>query len=322
MTTSRAQEQARPAQAAPPPAIVKHPGCPQWGLGFLIEERDEKRFYDFEDGLSHSIAKAFWSKLEPVDLGTEEMAALEAKIKGLKVKATPAKKPRARVAAVPSTTFEEQVTRFEQAFAGGFAGDTFVAQERGVATTVVDKKTKAVVEAAIGAAQRLLAKAELEPLLASGSFADVVGRVKEVHKSAGGLLHPLGDLIPFGKMPAEHYEAFAKGLFDVLHGSGEYGPRFQKFVDALAVDKLATWPLATVLSALFEPATHVFVKPSVYEKQAAVAGFDIGYERVPSAASYARMQALAATVDGKLREKGLAPRDRMDVYAFMKSVKG
>ena len=56
------------AASASAPVIVKHPGCPQWGLGLLIEERDDKRFYDFEDGLSHSIAKAFWSKLEPVKL--------------------------------------------------------------------------------------------------------------------------------------------------------------------------------------------------------------------------------------------------------------
>ena len=49
MATSRSTEPSAPI-------IVKHPGCPQWGLGYLVEERDEKRFYDFEDGHNHSIA--------------------------------------------------------------------------------------------------------------------------------------------------------------------------------------------------------------------------------------------------------------------------
>ena len=48
------------------PQVVKHPDRPQWGLGWLIEERDDKRTYEFEDVQSHSIAKAFWPKLEKV----------------------------------------------------------------------------------------------------------------------------------------------------------------------------------------------------------------------------------------------------------------
>lgn len=321
MSTPRLPDTARAAQLAPPPPIVKHPGCPQWGLGYLVEERDEKRFYEFEDGLAHSIAKPYWSKLEPVDLGKPELAALEAKIKSLKVKHSPAKKPRARVVAVPSTTFEEQVTRFEKAFPGGFTGEAYVAAERGVIAAAGAKKQKAILANAVATAQRALSRAELEKLVAAGSFADVIARVKEVHKAAGGLLHPLGDLIPFGKMPVERHEEFSRAVLDVLHGSGDFGPRFDKLIAALATDKLATWPLATVLSALVDPATHVFVKPSLYEKQAAVLGVDIGYERIPTAASYARMQALATTVDGKLREKGLAPTDRLDVYSFMKTIK-
>jgi hypothetical protein len=321
MTTPRLPGPAPRAQLAPPPPIVKHPGCPQWGLGYLIEERDEKRFYEFEDGLSHSIAKPFWSKLEPVSLDSDELAALEAKIKTLKVKMSPARKPRARHVAPPSTTFEEQVARFEKTFVGGFEGDAFVAAERGIGETAPDKKAKAVVAWAVATAKRALSKTELSGLIAAGSFADVIARVREVHKSAGGLLHPLGDLIPFGKMPAERHEAFSTALFDLLYGSDEYGARFDRFVAVLATDKLATWPLVTVLPALLEPKTHAFVKPSLYEKQAAILGIDIGYERVPSAASYARMQSLASTVDAKLREKSLTPRDNLDVYAFIKGIK-
>src|SRR5262245_9611630 len=107
------------------PLIVKHPGCPQWGLGLLAEERDDKRFYDFEDGLSHSIARAYWSKLQPVELGLDEATALEKKVRGHRdrplVSRSPAK-PRVRppraVEPALMLTFDEHVARFESAFPG------------------------------------------------------------------------------------------------------------------------------------------------------------------------------------------------------------
>src|SRR5262245_4068942 len=114
------------------PLIVKHPGAPQWGLGYFVEERDDKRIYDFEDGQSHSIAKPFWAKLESVDLDEAEHAAFEAKIKGLKVKVSPAKKPRARATPKGTTTFDEQAARFEALFPGGFDGEAWQREERGV----------------------------------------------------------------------------------------------------------------------------------------------------------------------------------------------
>jgi hypothetical protein len=333
----------RKAEPPRPPTIVKHPGCPQWGLGMLVEERDDKRIYDFEDGQSHSIAKAFWSKIESVQLAADEAIALEAKIKSLRVKADPAKKPRVRTVAPPSMTWDEQVARFETLFPGGFTGDVFTDNERGgageppppstMAPAVADgeepvpstaapgprsKKAKAHSRnQAIATARELLGKSELSPLLAAGKVADVIARVRKVHQAAGNLLHPLGDLIPFSKLPEDHQPAVAEAIVALLHGDGDFGPRFDKFVEVLAADKLNTWPLATVLSALVEPETHVFVKPSFYEKQAAIVGYDLGYDRLPSAAVYERMRGLCAEVEQRLRAKGHAPRDRMDVYAFI-----
>jgi hypothetical protein len=317
MTTSRTSHLDR-TPAHQPPLIVKHSGCPQWGLGYLVEERDDKRFYDFEDGLSHSIARAFWGKLEPVQLGGPELTALESRLRGLRAKSS-AKKPRPRATPVATTTFAEQLTRFAGEFPGGFEGETFIKEERGVVSdpSKIEKKSKAYKAQAIGAAQTLLAASELRPLIAAGSFEAIFERAKQVHKAASGLLHPLGDIIPFSKMPPEHYEAFAKALFDVLHGEGDFSARFDRWVETLAADGLATWPLATAPAALFAPEEHAFVKPSFYEKQATVLGIDIGYERVPSSAAYGRMQALAGTVRGKLVEAGEAPRDLLDVFSFL-----
>ncbi len=59
------------------------------------------------------------------------------------------------------------------------------------------------------------------------------------------------------------------------------------------------------------------MKPSFFEKRAAVLGFNLAYDRAPSAEGYTRMQSLARELERRLRERGLAPRDLMDVYAFL-----
>jgi hypothetical protein len=306
------------------PLIVKHPGCPQWGLGLLAEERDDKRFYDFEDGLSHSIARPYWSKLQPVELGFDEATALEKKVRGLRDKPALSRgakaRPRPSRAAGPSVlvTFDEEVARFDAAFPGGFLGTRFVEEERGTGEIPVGKaKGKGHKAGAIAAAAALLNRADLERLLESGAPAEVVARVRQVHQASAGLLHPLGDLIPFSKMPADHHGAFATATLDLLYGTGEYAARFDRFVEVLSKGKLQTWPLATVLAALSSPSDHTFVKPSFFEKQAQILGFELGYERVPSSAAYGRMLALAREVERRLREKGHEPRDLVDVYAFL-----
>jgi hypothetical protein len=343
---------AAPAEPAAP-TIVRHTGCPQWGLGWLVEERDDKRIYDFEDGQPHSIARAFWAKLEAVQLQGEELASLESKIKSLKVKPEPPKKPRQRTVTAPAITFDEQVARFTAAYEGGFGGAAYVAKERpawvepeaapaaspesvaapaseaspegdGAAEQAAPaapapkkKKVKGGIEAVIAAARRELDAAELSAMNAAGNVEGILERVRRVHQAAGDLLHPLGDTIPFAKMAPEHHAPVAQAIVAALHGDGDASERYQAMVTALSAAKLETWPLATVLGAASKPSEHAFVKPSFYEKQALVIGFELGYERTPSAAGYGRMQALARAVEGKLREKGQQPRDLFDVYVFM-----
>lgn len=299
------------------PIVVKHVSCPEWGLGYLAEERDEKRFYDFEDGQSHSIAKAFWSKLEAVTLGTAETAALEKKVRSLRDQRSAPGKAKPRAVAVALADFDAQFARFLEVCPGGFAGERFVKDERGTVVEEADKKVKPSKAQAIAMAQKLLAKSELDRQIAASAFAEVLTNVRAIFKVATGLVHPLGDVIPFNKMPAERDRAFAESLRELLYGSGAYEARFDKFVATLAEAHLATWPLATVLPALVFPNEHTFVKPSYYEKQAALLAFDLRYERVPNSAAYSRMQQLAADLGKRVVDRGQTPRDKMDVYGFI-----
>lgn len=307
---------ATPATASAP-IVVKHVSCPEWGLGYLAEERDEKRFYDFEDGQSHSIAKAFWSKLEAVTLGTAETAALEKKVRSLRDQRSAPGKAKPRAVAVSLADFDAQFARFLEVCPGGFAGERFVKDERGTVVEEADKKVKPSKAQAIAMAQKLLAKSELDRQIAASAFAEVLTNVRAIFKVATGLVHPLGDVIPFNKMPAERDRAFAESLRELLHGDGAYEARFDKFVATLAEAHLATWPLATVLPALVFPNEHTFVKPSYYEKQAALLAFDLRYERVPNSAAYNRMQQLAADLGKRVVDRGQTPRDKMDVYGFI-----
>lgn len=310
-----------PTTSAPAPNIVKHPGCPEWGLGLLAEERDDKRFYDFEDGLVHSIAKAFWSKLEPVTLGSAETHALEKKVRGLKEqRSTASGKPKARAQAPVLASFDVQVARFAELYPGGFSGERYIKEERGSAGEASDataKKSKGQRSQAIALAKDLVSQQILDKKLADSAFAEVIANVKALHKGAGGLLHPLGDIIPFGKLPEAEERAVAEASRELLYGQGAFDVRFDKLVAALAKANLGTWPLVTFLSALVYPNEHVFVKPSYFEKQAALIGFDLRYERVPSAAAYARMKALVEEVSKRLVAKGQTPRDHLDVYTFI-----
>lgn len=299
------------------PIVVKHVSCPEWGLGYLSEERDEKRFYDFEDGQNHSIAKAFWSKLEAVALGTAETAALEKKVRSLRDQRSTPGKAKPRAVAVALADFDAQFARFLEVCPGGFAGERFVKDERGTVIEEADKKIKPSKAQAIAMAQKVLAKSELDRQIAASAFAEVLTNVRAIFKVATGLVHPLGDVIPFNKMPAERDRAFAESLRELLYGNGAYEARFDKFVATLAEAHLATWPLATVLPALVFPNEHTFVKPSYYEKQAVLLAFDLRYERVPNSAAYNRMQQLASDLGKRVVDRGQTPRDKMDVYGFI-----
>lgn len=292
-------------------SVVKHSRCPEWGRGLLIKEHDDKRFYEFEDGKSHVIGRAFWNLLEQVQMTEQEVDALENKLQLRRPRTT--SKPKKAAPKKPVPTFEAQLTWFEQNFAGGFAGDEWLAQERGVAT----KKGKAFKNYAIATAQRELAAKELKSLLAAKDYAGIMTRVQTVLKAAGNLLHPLGDLIPFSKLPTERHETFATALVDLLHGTEAFELRFDAYVTVLAHDSLATWPLVTVLPALLAPDEYVFVKPSFFETQAAVLSFALGYQRTPSAQSYMRMLGLANELKTQLTSKALAPADLLDVYGFI-----
>jgi hypothetical protein len=295
--------------------IVRFPSRPEWGRGLLVEERDGKRYYDFEDGERHVLLEQGWSKLEEVMLPDKERAQLERRLKGIAQRKEAVAKRSKKRGAVGKTaaSFADQLAFFDAKFAGGFLGEKYVEDERAPADRRGPKGYK---ERILLLARDTLSKEALESAKAAGDFTGVVDRVRKVMQSAFTLMHPQSDVVPFTNMVPANHEAFVATLLDLLHGTGPYAGRFDRYVEVLARTKV-TWPLASFVPAVYFPNEHLFIKPQPIEEQASILGMSVGFDPEPTAEGYERMRAVGEEVRKRLAEAGHAPRDLLDVYTFI-----
>ncbi len=284
-----------------PPAFVQHPARPTWGHCIIVGEHDGKIHLQCEDGEEHAIAATHRQHLVSVTPPPEQVETLVAQIQGRRSVAAAkaareaklrAQKPRAPKA--PRLSFDQQLERFAAASPGGFT------QPR---------------DPAIEQAASLLGK---DALTGDAGFANVQALV-----AATALLHPMEGQIPLRAIGEAHRAPIVAALRELLHGAGDYGPRFDAWVAAIAAartdpaQKGPSWPLTTLLPALFAPGEHVFVKPKLFQEQAKILELPIEYVSLPNGAVYEQFRALVRAVEGRLRERGIAPRDLMDVASFV-----
>jgi hypothetical protein len=115
-------------------------------------------------------------------------------------------------------------------------------------------------------------------------------------------------------------KAFAKGLYDLLHGAGTPDARFDRWCRVLAglprrQTRVLTWPVATVFGFIAQPETHFYVKPNVTREAAKAYFYPLDYQSKPNAATYAGMLAFAETVRRDTAK--LHPRDMIDLQSFI-----
>jgi len=304
--------------------IYRHPAKPEWGRGILVEEREAKLILHWEDGAEHAVGSAYRDRLELVELDAGEAAELSDRILDLRSRAlkaleraAKAKTSRKRTAARPAAkvSFDEQLRRFEAAFPGGFTGEAFERGERGIAGgQPVEGGRQAAVDLA-------------RELLAPGAFGDpdAVSEAALRLLGTGNLLHPFEGALRFKTIAPEDRPRMADALRELLHAGGAPGPRFDRFVESLAVRGTGgaparpTWPLCTIFSGLFDPATHLFVKPKLLLEQAAVVQVTVDYSPLPTSTTYQQFLAAARAVEERLRAAGHQPRDLLDIAAFVSS---
>ena len=238
--------------------LFTHAKVPVWGRGLLVGKRDGRLVLHWEDGKEHLVALSHEAMLLPCALPPDEAVAVEAKITNLRAPRPRgvggARTPKPRAA---TTSFEEQLRRFEILFPGGFTGERYLTSERG-ADGVENTGKDRYKQGGVFLAQKLLGE---------GAFGDV----ETVFTNAGAVLgatnlvFAVEGAIPYRGMKPEHRAPFAEALRALLHGAGDYSDRFDQFVasimlaDSKGKARQPTWPLTTLFPALLRPSEHLLL---------------------------------------------------------------
>lgn len=306
------------------PVTFKHELQPDWGAGLVVQDLGKHWVVFFEKAGEKKFVKDKAAVLVPVQLEPAALAALQAKATGRKAKAAPrpsaAHRPAAKVrpkkvAAPRFATFAEQLALFEKLFVGGFQGELYVKEERGVAGATGAEGYK---EAGVALAKQALSA----EAFASRSPDELFAAAQQV-LSATNIVFPIEGPIPFRQLQGEDREKAMAALKDLLHGEGEYADRVERFAasvnlkDAKGAGKKVTWPLATVFGGLFAPTEHTCVKPTAFAGQAATLGLSVQKTQPVNAAGYRLFLDVAKKTEALLREAGQQPRDLLDVYTFI-----
>jgi len=114
--------------------------------------------------------------------------------------------------------------------------------------------------------------------------------------------------------------AFARGLYDLLHGAGDGDQRFESWCGVLAglprrQTRVLTWPVATVFGFLAQPKIHFFLKPNVTRSAFSQYGLPFAYVSRPNGTTYSELLALTRTVKRDLA--AMRPRDLIDIQSFL-----
>ena len=304
------------------PAVVlyQHADHPEWGRGVALPQgggRADRIDLSFELGGRRTILKRFSAKLAPVEMSRDEATALGEKLAGRRSASATVRTGAKRPKGVASTiaTFDAQLLQFEAAFPGGFRGEKFESEERGVAGA---KRRKSDKGAAIADAAAVLGEQAF-----AGGDAEAVFEAATALVRNTTLVHPLEGANTLGTMAAEHRGEFVAALRELLYGTHDEGDRFERFVAAIRLGggsvaaKRPSWPLATMFAALVHPTRHVCVKPTFFQKQAALLKLPLDYQPLPSAEVYAQFVTMVRKTEAALRAAGQDPRDLVDVCSFI-----
>ena len=114
--------------------------------------------------------------------------------------------------------------------------------------------------------------------------------------------------------------AFARGLYDFLHGKGADEARFERWCSVVEglprrQTRVLTWPIVTVFGFLALPERHIFLKPNVTRHAAEAYGVEFAYRSRPNWETYSSLHAFAERV--RRDQRDLHPRDMIDLQSFI-----
>lgn len=234
---------------------------------------------------------------------------------------TPTREPRLRVEndTTQGREVEDVVSRasgallrcrrkFLRFFPGGFRDETYLDWERGYKWEAHERWEES------------LSRDVYHEMLRRGEYSEIVARAVRIESRTNLLFSfekmALRDAV---REPAGA-RAFARGLYEFLHGAGAERHRFEEWCETIAAlprrqTRVLTWPLVTVFGFLALPRTHFFLKPNVTRKAARQYEYDFAYRSRPNWETYANLLEFARIVRRDLKD--LRPRDMIDIQSFL-----
>lgn len=198
--------------------------------------------------------------------------------------------------------------KFLRLFAGGFHDPEYVDLER-------DYKW-----AAHRAWTEELSQSHFEQLLKSRAYEEIAARAVRMEARTNLLFSFEKMALRDAVRPAEGARAFARGLYELLHGEGALQERFERWCGVVGnlprkQTRVLTWPVVTVFGFIAQPKVHIYLKPTVTKVAAKKYGFPFEYHSRPGWDAYANYLEFAATV--RRDQKDLRPRDLIDIQSFL-----
>jgi len=166
----------------------------------------------------------------------------------------------------------------------------------------------------------LLPKSKFGSLLADRSYGEIGSRALR-SLSGTNLLFSFENMALRDALKDERgAKVFAEALFQFVYGGGRIEARFNDWCAAIASlpkpqSRVFTHPVTTVFGFIADPKRHIFVKPVVTKRAAAIYGFDLRYTPKPGWETYGSVLEFANILARDLAD--LEPRDMIDIQSFV-----
>ena len=165
-----------------------------------------------------------------------------------------------------------------------------------------------------------LAKGTFQTLLDEGEFEEIAQRAVRIETKTNLLFSFEKMALRDAVKPRRGAEAFARGLYEYVYGTGSLRQRFEQFTPILEglprkQTRVLTWPLHTVFGMIGKPKEHIFLKPVVTKIAAEEYDFDFVYKSRPNWETYRSLLDFAEQVREDTADLG--PRDMIDLQSFI-----
>jgi hypothetical protein len=194
--------------------------------------------------------------------------------------------------------------KFLRFFPDGFRDETYFDWERGYKQSAHEQW------------EEQLGQFAFRSLLKKGEFTEIAQRAARIEGKTNLLFSFEKMALRDAVKSAEGAEAFARGLYDFLHGKQS----FEKWVEVVGAlprkqTRVLTWPLATVFPFLAQPDRHIFLKPNITRVAAGEYGIEFDYRSKPNLETYTSLLDFAETI--RRDQADLRPKDMIDLQSFI-----